>query len=78
MSMRLQPEELTMRHDIQSHDSMVELENMWRRLWLSLILVLAVMIGIGLIFTAVLHSYSEAHCRYLTVEPTLPRQSGLL
>jgi hypothetical protein len=70
MNKPLSPGDLTMRP--------AEFEDMWRRLWLSLIFVLSVMIGIGLIFTAVLNSYGEVHCRHVTNDAALARRSGLL
>jgi hypothetical protein len=66
-----------MRYDIHGRDPAIELENMWKRLWLSSIVVLAAMIGLGVASASLLNAYDQTHCRYLTKVPAIPRQAGL-
>jgi uncharacterized membrane protein len=66
-----------MRYDIHDTDSAIEFENMWKRLWLSLIVVLAAMIGLGVASASFLNAYDQAHCRYTTRVPAILRQAGL-
>ena len=66
-----------MRYDIHGPDPAIELENMWKRLWLSSIVVLAAMIGLGVASASLLNAYDQAHCRHLTKVPAILRQAGL-
>ncbi len=66
-----------MRYDIHGHDPAIELENMWKRVWLSLIVVLASMIGLGVASASLLNAYDRTHCRYSTNVPAIMRQAGL-
>jgi uncharacterized membrane protein len=66
-----------MRYDIRRFDPAIELENMWKRLWLSLIVALAAMIGLGVASASLLNAYDQTHCRYTTKTTALPRQAGL-
>jgi hypothetical protein len=77
MKIPLPKEDTAMRHDIHDPDPAIELENMWKRLWLSLIVVLAAMIGLGVASASLLNAYDQTHCRYLTNVPAVLRQSGL-
>jgi len=66
-----------MRYDIRRFDPAIELENMWKRVWLSLIVVLAAMIGLGVASASLLNAYDQRHCRHLTNVPAILRQAGL-
>jgi hypothetical protein len=70
-------EDTAMRYDVHGHDPEIELENMWKRLWLSSIVVLASMIGLGVVSASLLNAYDQTHCRYLTNVPAIWRQAGL-
>ena len=77
MKIPLLTEDTAMRYDIHGHDPEIELENMWKRLWLSLIVVLVSMIGLGVASASLLNAYDQTHCRHLTNVPAILRQSGL-
>ena len=77
MKIPLPKEDTAMRYDIHGPDPAIELENMWKRLWLSLIAVLAAMIGLGVASASLLNAYDQTHCRYLTNVPAVLRQAGL-
>jgi hypothetical protein len=77
MSGRLSPGEFIMPLDIRDHDSAIELANLWRRQWRVAFVVLAVIFGLAVLLTSVLHAYSRSHCEYLTSAPSFSRQAGL-
>jgi len=45
---------------------------------LLVIVVLAAIIGLGILLTSVLHAYSQSHYDYLTAVPACSRQAGLI
>jgi hypothetical protein len=77
MSSRLLPEEFVMRRDIRDHDRAIELANRRKHHWMLAIVVLAAILGLGVLLTSVLRAYGESHYDYLTSAPTLSSQAGL-
>jgi hypothetical protein len=73
MSSRLLPEEFVMRRDIRDHDRAIDLASLWKRHWMVAIVVLAAIVGLGVLLTSVLHAYSQSHYDYLTSMPMLSR-----
>jgi hypothetical protein len=60
-----------------SNDRMAEPATPWKRYRLVVIVVLAAIIGLGILLTSVLHAYSQLHYDYLTGAPAASRQAGL-
>jgi hypothetical protein len=67
------PEESFMRQDIRDR---------WTRHWIAAIVLLAAIIGVGVLLTSVLRAYSQSHYDYLTRDSATrdlapSRQAGL-
>ena len=62
------PEESFMRQDIRDR---------WTRHWIAAIVLLAAIIGLGVLLTSVLRAYSQSHYDYLTRDLAPSRQAGL-
>jgi hypothetical protein len=54
-----------MRHDIRECDSVTAHPNRWTRHWIAAIVMLAALIGLGVLLTSVLRAYSQSHYDYL-------------
>jgi hypothetical protein len=77
MNVPLPPEESFMRRDIRDCDSLVELPNRWTRRWIAAIVMLAAIIGLGVLLTSVLRAYRQSHYDYLTHVSAPSPQAGL-
>ena len=66
-----------MRHDIRDGDSVAGLPNRWTRHWIAALVMLAAIIGLGVLSTAVLRAYSQSHYDYLTRVSAPSRGAGL-
>jgi hypothetical protein len=71
------PKESFMRHDIGDCDSVAELPNRWTRHWIAAIVMLAAIIGLGVLLTSVLRAYSQSHYDYLARVSAPSPQAGL-
>ena len=77
MSVPPPPEEFFMRRDIGDHDSVAELANRCKRHWLLAIVMLAAIIGLGILSMSILRAYSQSHYDYLTRVSVPSRRVGL-
>jgi NADH:ubiquinone oxidoreductase subunit 4 (subunit M) len=68
MNVPLPPQESFMRHDIRDR---------WARHWIAAIVMLAAIIGLGILSTSVLRAYSQSHYEYLTRVSAPSPQVGL-
>jgi hypothetical protein len=76
MSVSLPPEEFCMRRDIRDHGSVAELAKRWKHHWMLVIVMLAVIIGLGILSTSILRAYGQSHYDYLTQVSAPSRQAG--
>jgi hypothetical protein len=77
MNIPLPPEESFMRHDIRKCDSVAAHPNRWTRHWIAAIVMLAALIGLGVLLTSVLRAYSQSHYDYLARVSAPSPQAGL-
>ena len=77
MNVPLPPEESFMRPDIRDCGSVAELPNRWTRRWIAAIIMLAAIIGLGVLLTSVLRAYSQSHYDYLARVSAPSHQAGL-
>ena len=66
-----------MRHDFRDCDSVAEHPNRWTRHWIAAIVMLAAIIGLGVLLTSVLRAYSQSHYDYLARVSAPSPQVGL-
>jgi NADH:ubiquinone oxidoreductase subunit 4 (subunit M) len=76
MSVSSPPEEFFMRRDIRDHGSVAEFAKRWKRHWMLVIVMLAVIIGLGILSTSILRAYGQSHYDYLTQVSASSRQAG--
>ena len=76
MSVSLPPEEFFMRRDIRDHGSVAELAKRWKHHWMLVIVMLAVIIGLGILSTSILRVYGQSHYDYLTRVSVSSPQAG--
>jgi NADH:ubiquinone oxidoreductase subunit 4 (subunit M) len=76
MSVSSPPEECFMRRDIRDHGSVAELAKRWKRHWMLVIVMLAAIIGLGILSTSILRVYGQSHYDYLTEVPASSPQAG--
>jgi NADH:ubiquinone oxidoreductase subunit 4 (subunit M) len=77
MSVSSPPEEFFMRRDSRDHGSVAELAKQWKRHWMLVIVMLAAIIGLGILSTSILRAYGQSHYDYLTQVAVSSRQAGL-
>jgi hypothetical protein len=77
MSVSSPPEEFFMRRDIREHGSVAELAKRWKRHWMLVIVMLAVLIGLGILSASILRVYGESHYDYLTQVSAPAREAAL-
>jgi len=62
--------------DIRDHGSVAELAKRWKRHWMLVVIMLAVIIGLGILSTSILRAYGQSHYDYLTQVSAPSRQAG--
>ena len=69
-------EEIRMRRECRDHDAAVELVNLWKRRWMLALVMLAAILGFGILLTSILRAYSQSHYEYLTLVWAPSLQAG--
>jgi hypothetical protein len=78
MSTRYLSEDFIMSREFRETEGATELETVWKRHRVLMILVLAAALGLCILVSAVMHAYSQSHYDYLTSVATLSRQAALV
>ena len=65
-----------MYHDSRDLERLIELENLWKRHWMLVIIALLAIVWFGIYFATVLRAYSESHCDYpMSASAPLPMRT---